>query len=136
MQKLTIILLGLIMLAYAVTRSLDKTKPSRFQHLKGWQKIFGVLAVICTLLIVLNPEFLALSFIGDAAFFDLLVLAISLQLHLLVRQTFHHCVNLLSGAVRAVAIPGPGLRYCSFVSTLLIGGAVAGLQKTVQRILS
>ncbi len=136
MQKVTFILLGLMMLAYAVTQSQHKTKPSRFQHLKGWEKLIGVLAVICTLLIVLNPEFLAFGFIGDAAFFDVLVLAISLQMHLLVRQAFRRSVDLLSRGVRAVGIPSPGLRYCLFVSTLVIGTAVAGFQKTVHRIFS
>jgi uncharacterized membrane protein YkgB len=81
MQKVTLILFALSILAYASTRSLNKTKPSWFQHLKGWQKIFGTLAVVLTLLIILNPEFLALGLVGDTAFFDLLILALSLQMH-------------------------------------------------------
>src|ERR1043166_8012360 len=85
MQRVTIILLGLAILAYASTWSSNKTQPSRFQHLKGWQKIFGVLAVSFALLVVLNPEFLALGLIGDTAFFDMLVLAMSLQLHVFFR---------------------------------------------------
>src|SRR5205809_7834058 len=81
MKNTIIILLGLAMLVYASSRSTAKTKPTRFQGFQGWQKIFGVVAVILTLLIVLNPEFLALGLLGDTAFFDMLVLALSLQLH-------------------------------------------------------
>ena len=136
MQKVTIILLGLTMLAYAITRSPDKTKLSRFQHLKGWQKVFGVLAIILTLLIILNPEFLALGLIGDTAFFDMLVLALSLQLHMVATRAFCSCVAVLSRGVRWLGIPSPGLRYLLAVLTPAIAGAVTAFQKAVHRILS
>ena len=135
MQNLTIILLGLVVFAYASTRSQDKTKPSRFQHLKGWQKIFGVLAVILTLLIILNPELLALGLLGDTAFFDMLVLALSLQMHMFVARAFRRCVAVLSRGVRWLGIPSPGLCYLLAVVTPLIAGAVAMFQKAVHRIL-
>ena len=60
----TIILLGMAMLLCASTRPAGKSRPSRFQHLKGWEKLFGILAVVMTLLIILNPEFLALGLVG------------------------------------------------------------------------
>src|ERR1041385_5306701 len=99
MQNVTIILFALGMLAYASTRSLDKTKVSRFQHLKGWQKLFGALAVILALFIILNPEFLALGLLGDTAFFDILVLALSLQMRALAIRAFHGCVDVLSRGI-------------------------------------
>ena len=136
MQSVTIILLGLAMLAYASARSTNKTLPARFPHLKGWQKIFGVLAIIFTLLIVLNPEFLALGLLGDTAFFDMLVMAMSLQMHMFVRRAFHSCVDVLSRGVRTVGIPSPGLRYLLFVLTPVITGAVAAFQKALHRTLS
>jgi hypothetical protein len=132
MQKIIIILLGLAMLAYASTRSPDKSKLSRFAHLTGWQKIFGVLAVILTLLIVLNPEFLALGLIGDAAFFDLLVLTLSLQLHMAATRAFHSCVELSSRAVRSLGIPSPGLRYLLALLAPIITGVVTAFQKAAQ----
>jgi hypothetical protein len=136
MQKATIILLGLALLAYASTRSPDKTKLPRFPHLKGWQKIFGVLAVILTLLIILNPEFLALGLLGDTAFFDFLVLALSLQVHVFATRAFHSCVEVLSRGARWLGIPSPGLRYLLAVLTPAIAVAVTALHKAVHRILS
>ena len=134
MQRVTIILLGLGMLAYAITRSPDKPRPARFQHLKGWQKIFGVVAVILTLLIILNPEFLALGLLGDTAFFDMLVLAISLQMHAFAARAFRGCVDVLSRGVRWLGIPSPGLRYLLAILTPAIAGAVSAFQKVVHRI--
>jgi hypothetical protein len=136
MQNVTIILFALGMLAYASTRSLDKTKVSRFQHLKGWQKLFGALAVILALFIILNPEFLALGLLGDTAFFDILVLALSLQMRALAIRAFHGCVDVLSRGMRWLAVPSPGLRYLLAVVTPLIAGAVAMFQRAVHRILS
>ena len=136
MEKVTIILLGLVMLAYASTRSPGKTRLSRFQHLKGWQKIFAVLAVILALLIILNPEFLALGLIGDTAFFDMLVLALSLQLHVVATRAFHSCVEVLSRGVRWLGIPSPGLRYLLAILMPAIAGSVTAFQKAVHRILS
>lgn len=136
MLNVTILLLGLALLAYASVRSPNKTLPARFPHLKGWQKVFGVLASIFTLFIILNPEFLALGLLGDSAFFDMLVLAMSLQMHMLVRQAFHRCVDVLSRGLRTAGIPSLGMRYLLFVLTPVITVTVAAFQKGVHRILS
>ena len=136
MDKIIIIALGLAILAYASTRGPNKSKPSRFEHLRGWQKIFGILAVLLTLLIILNPEFLALGLLGDTAFFDVLVLALSLQLHLLAARAFRLGVHGLSRGVRWLAIPSPGLRYLLFLLTPIVAGAVAAVQKAVHRFLA
>ena len=132
MLKITIILLGLLVLAYSTTRSADKTKLTRFQHLKGWQKLFGVVAVILTL----NPEFLALGILGDTAFFDMLVLALSLQLHAFAARAFHRCVNVLVIGGRWLGTPSPGLRYLLAVWTVAIAGAVTAFHKALHRMLS
>ena len=136
MLNITIILLGLLVLAYSTTRSPDKTKLTRFQHLKGWQKIFGVVAVVLTLLIVLNPEFLALGILGDTAFYDMLVLALSLQLHAVVVEAYHRCVNVLVRGGRWLITPSPGLRYLLAVCTVVVAGAVTAFHKVLHRILS
>src|SRR5438128_200179 len=129
MQNLSIILLALTLLAYAATRSTEYTKPPRFPHLKGWQKIFGLVAIIGAMLILMNPELLALGILGDTAFFDMLVLALSLQMHTFVRRAFHRCVDVLARCARSLGIPSPGLRYLLFVLTPFVTGAVATIQK-------
>jgi hypothetical protein len=136
MLKIAIILLVLLVLVSSTTRSSDKRKLTRFQHLKGWQKIFGVVAIVLTLLIVLNPEFLALGILGDTAFFDMLVLAMSLQLHTFAARAFHRCVNVLAIGGRWLGTPSPGLRYLLAVWTVAIAGAVTAFHKALHRILS
>jgi hypothetical protein len=133
MQNITIILFGLAMLAYASTRSPAKIKLSRFPHLKGWQKLFGGVAVVMTLLIILNPEFLALGLLGDTAFFDMLVLALSLQTHVVAVRAFRRGVDLLSKGVRWMGIPSPGLLYLWVVAVVFIGGVASSIQKVVHR---
>ena len=131
-----ILLLGLAMLAWAIIRSGDNAKLTRFQHLRGWQKIFGLLAVILTLLMILNPEFIALGLFGDAAFFDLVVLALSLRMHGLAAGAWHRGIDWLSRGARRLGIPSPGLVRLLAVLTLAIGAVASALQKAVNRILS
>jgi hypothetical protein len=49
-------------------------------RLTSWQMLIGLVAVIMGTVIVMTPEFYALGILGDSAFFDILVLAISFQL--------------------------------------------------------
>jgi hypothetical protein len=98
--------------------------------------VLGVVAAILALLILLNPEFLALGFLGDAAFFDMLVLAMSLQMHTFAAGAFRACVKALSKGTRWLGVPSPGLSYLLTVTTLCIGSAVSAFQKAVQRFLS
>jgi hypothetical protein len=130
------ILLALAVFACASTRSPDKTKPSRFGHLRGWRKIFGVLAVILTLFIILNPDFIALGLIGDSTFFDMLVLALSVQMSAFVAAAFRGCVAVLSRGVRWLGIPSPGLQCMTAVLIPVLICAVTTIQKAVHRILS
>ena len=123
-------------LAYVITRSSAKTKGSRFPHLKGWQKVFGVLAIILTIFIIINPEFLARGLIGDTAFIDLLIFALSLQLHVFATRAFRICVDLVTKSVRWLAIPSAGTLYLLALITTLTTGAVAAFQKAVHRFLS
>jgi uncharacterized membrane protein YkgB len=136
MQPTTIILLGLAVLACARTRSPDKTRPSRFQHLRGWQKIFGILALILTLLIILNPETLALGLLGDTAFVDMLVLVLSLQMSVFATRAFDSCGSVLFKMVKWLGIPSPGLRCLLAFLTIAFSGAVTAFQKAVDRIQS
>ena len=124
------------MLTFASKRAARRGKLKWFRQLSGSQKIFGVVAFAMVLLIFLNPEFLALGFLGDTALFDMLVLAISLQLHTHVIRIGRGVIASLDRARRWAGIPSVGLRYEWAVWTALIASVVSVLQKAVHRIFS
>jgi hypothetical protein len=132
MQTPVLILVALILLACAVRRS-SHIEPVWSQHLKGWQKVFGLAAVIMALLILSNPEFLALGLLGDTAFFDMLVLALSLQMHMFAVRAFQSCLDALRRALRWLGIPSLGLRYLLAVLTPIVAGGVSALQQGLHR---
>ena len=136
MQITPIILFGLVIIAFASTWSPDRMKPTWSRHLSGWQKLFGMVAFVAAILIIINPEFLALGLLGDTAFFDLLVFAISLQLQSFVARALRNCATELPKAVQWMKIPSPGMRYLLAVSALTIGNAASAFQKAVHRFLS
>ena len=136
MQNTTVILAGLALLAYACLRRPKNSRRAWFQQLKGWQKIVGVVAVLLTLLIAINPEFLALGLLGDTTFIDLFILLLSLQMHQYAAQAIRAFAATLSRGVRSLAIPSPGFSYILFVLTIGIASAFYTLQRTVNRLLS
>jgi hypothetical protein len=136
MQKVTIILLGIALLVYTLKRAPNPAKPIRFPHLRGWQKIFGVLAAVATLLIILNPEFLALGLIGDTAFLEMFIFALSLQMHHQVARFFHNSVDLMSRGMRRLGTLSPGLCYLLAILMPAVAGLVTAFQKAAHRILS
>jgi hypothetical protein len=83
----------------ARTRRTAKPQPAWAVQLRGWHKIFGLVALALALVIMLNPEFLALGLVGDAAFFDVLVLLLSLQLKGLLLQAWSYFRNLFERVV-------------------------------------
>src|SRR5215204_257734 len=101
MHTTPIILVALALLACAFSRS-NIIKPAWSQHLAGWRKIFGLAAFIGAVLILINPEFLALGLLGDTAFFEMLVLALSSQMHVFVTRAFHRCADVVSGVMRGL----------------------------------
>ena len=134
MQTQLILLVGLaVILAGVLHPAPGRMKPAWLQPLNGWQPVFGLVAFLLVVLVMLNPEFLALGLLGDTAFFDMLVLALTLQMHLSVVRACRRCVTGLTKVVRYVAIPSPGLRYLLGSSTLLIGSLVTFIQKVVHR---
>lgn len=68
-----------LIVACSHPKTFTRSKPVWLEGLQGWQKGFGIAAFLLALLIFMNPEFLALGLLGDAALFDALVLALSLQ---------------------------------------------------------
>jgi hypothetical protein len=117
-------------------RSSRKPTPKWAELLNGSQKLFAIVAVILTLLILLNPEFLALGLLGDAAFFDLMVLALTLQMHAFAARAFQTCLTGLSRGIRWLGIPSPGLLYLIGISTFAFRYAASAIQKIMVRILS
>ena len=117
------------MLAFAGKRAARQGKLKWFRQLNGSQKIFGVVAFVLVLLILLNPEFLALGFLGDTALFDMLVLAISIQLHTHVIRAGRGFITALTRGMQWAGIPSPGLRYEWAVITCLIGSAYLSFKK-------
>jgi hypothetical protein len=126
------ILLALILLACALRRS-SRIEPVWSQHRKGGQKVFTLAAVIMAILIVMNPEFLALGILGDTAFFDMLVLALSLQMHMVVVRVFHSCLDVLRRTLRWLGIPSLGLRYLLAVLTPIVSSAVSTFRQGLHR---
>lgn len=136
MKTQFVILLGLgVVLACVMTRPRNGVKPAWAQQLKGWQKVFGVIALVATMLIILNPEFFALGLLGDTAFFDMFVLALSLQMHMFFVRACRACVVVLARAVRWVSIPSPRLSYLMAITALAMG-EVATLIRKACRIVS
>jgi hypothetical protein len=80
MQASPNIIFGLALFAFALGILPDKYRPAWIHRLTSWQMLIGLVALAVATLIVITPEFYALGILGDSAFFDLLVLAISFQL--------------------------------------------------------
>ena len=81
------------MALYALYRLPDKFKISGSPSLRRWSPLFGVLALLAVIVILMNPEFFALGLFGDTAFFDFLVLAISCQMQGWVIRAVHYAFN-------------------------------------------
>jgi hypothetical protein len=121
----TIILFGfLIVVVCAAQRGPKRNKPVWAEHLEGWQKVFGLAALILAFLIMMNPEFLALGLVGDATFFDLLVLTLSLQLRSVVFSV-GHSLRVTYSKIWSFAICGVRRDFAMLVFTLASLGRTA-----------
>jgi hypothetical protein len=136
MQTIAFILLGLAALAYARVHPPKLCQPTRFPPFKGWQKLLGLAAIAIALLIVLNPEFLALGLLGDSTFFDLLVVALTLQMHELLRRLFSRSWQALARSLRWLGIPKPEWGHLLTILLPWVGKAAVSLQKTWHRLIS
>jgi len=91
---------------------------------------------VMTMIILLNPEFLALGLLGDSAIFDMLALALSVQMLVSVQWVWHHISRSFVQTMRWVGIPSPGFRYLLAISTVAITNTFSELQKLLHRISS
>jgi hypothetical protein len=130
MRKGLAILLLSLGLAALAHRRLKRSNRQWFRNLKGWQKWLGLLAI----LVILNPEFLALGLLGDSAFFDMLALALSVQMLVSVRLVWHKLSIGFIRGLRWLGIPSPGFRFLMAVTTVALAAALSPLQKVTHRL--
>ena len=103
--------------------------------LASWEKMTGLLAVVLALLVVLTPEFAALGLIGDSAFFDLLVLLMSLQIQSIATVIRSVLINSLRRVM--VWFFAPRVSYLFWLSAYgAVLAAVGHVQRLVHRIWS
>jgi hypothetical protein len=132
MRRILILLSAVAIVAHVLNRKSARGIPPHFQQLQGWQKLLGLVAMILALLIILNPEFLALGLVGDAAFFDVLVLLLSLQFQTIAARAWH-CVCALSSTVGRMLIARMSLSFVAIAVALApIGTVVAAIRKALQ----
>lgn len=125
--------LGLL-IALVCAAGLNRKGFTWFQELTGWQKVFGVLALVAAIVIMANPEFICLGLLGDATFFDLLVLALSLQMHGIATELWRRLLKTGARALRWLNIPSPGLLYLICAWTFVIAAVSTAIQKLLTRI--
>jgi hypothetical protein len=85
LSPITIIGFALLLLALASVP--DQYKPDWFSRLTWWQVLIGLIATFAAFVIIMSPEFYALGLLGDSTFFDLLALAIGLQLQIFLSRS-------------------------------------------------
>jgi|ERR1043166_941722 hypothetical protein len=124
--------LGLALGACVFTQLPDRTRQKWSECVNWWHALVGVIAVVLAFVILLNPEFLALGFLGDTAFFDLLVLLIGLQLRTVAAQAWRGIVW-----VFARILCWPSLSYLLVLSMFtVLADMFSTIQKFVHRISS
>ena len=129
-----VLIFALVLLGYATFQQSRKARPSA-PGKQWWQQLLGVIAFLAAIVIIINPEFVALGFLGDTAFFDLLVLLLSLQLQMVGAQVRSFLVARFSRTVCWFLYPrlSFALVFSAFVG---IATAFATLQRFVHRICS
>ena len=126
-------IIGFALFVFALAFVPDKYKPAWIYRLSWWQVLIGLVATVAAFLIIMNPEFLAWGILGDSAFFDLLVLAIGIQLQMILSRIG---VCIVSGTKSTVLFVAMGI-YADWMLLMLTVSSVGYvLQRAVHRILS
>lgn len=120
-------IIGLAFVGIALALLPEKYQPKWIQQLKWWQILIGLVATVVALLIVMNPEFYALGILGDSTFFDLLAVAIGIQLQTVFSRVG---VYVLAGGARVARFLH--WRFC--IDCMLIALAVADIASAIQRL--
>jgi hypothetical protein len=119
-----VMLFGLAIVAYALYRRRSRGGgPVARSGLNGGHKLLGVIfLMILPLLILVNPELLALGFLGDAAFVDLLVLLIGLQFQMaaaLLRSLIGSALSRITRYLGSPRIAHVGVMFCIAIENVI-----------------
>ncbi len=136
METAMIILLGLAWFGIVKKRLSNHTRPTWLRHFEGRRKILGMVAAVIGFVILLNPELMALGILGDAAFFDILVVAIGLQVHMDTTRIFRMFVDALFSVGRWLGTPSPRLACLATFAAITISCGVAACQRILGRVLA
>jgi hypothetical protein len=109
-------------------RRLNGLEAVTSEQLRWWQKLVGVVALMCVVLIAVNPEFWALGLLGDTAFFDLFVLLLSIQLQMALGWAWGIFSASLCWGLRWIITPRP--RWSYLLAAWIVGAAVNGVHVT------
>ncbi len=133
MKMTPTLLFGLALVAYALTRVPGKYRPAWMHRLNSWQVLLGVVAVVMALLIVMNPEFYVLGIFGDSAFFDLLVLAISVELQVVMSRVWRFVAARITRVRWEISME---YRLVAWAFVTLLATSIASIQKVMHRLSS
>ncbi len=109
-------------LAWICIRRSSGLKSVTFEKLSWWQKLVGIVALLCVVVVAVNPEFWALGLLGDTTFFDMFVLLMSIQLQMTLVWVWGWGRTLLSRGLRWMITPSP--RWSHLMAAWTIGASV------------
>ena len=132
MRQTVIVLASLGFIAYAIILR----SGQRYERFTGWRKLFGFVAVVLAVLILLNPDLQALGLLGDTSVADVLAMALSLQMLVIGQWACRGVSTALVRGARWLGIPSPGLRLLIAFAAVAIASACSLAPKGVHRILS
>ncbi|HTV41562.1 MAG TPA: hypothetical protein VMF08_13350 [Candidatus Sulfotelmatobacter sp.] len=122
-------IIGLALFGFVLALLPDKYKPKWIYRLNWWQMLIGLIAVVAAIVILATPEFCALGLLGDSTFFDILVLAISIQLQVILSRIGVRAVSAVKWTIRRMVI-------MAMLLAMAAQDMAAVAQKVVHRLLS
>ena len=124
---------GLAILGFVTALLPDRYKPKWTLRLNWWQMLIGLIAVVAAIVIVATPEFYALGILGDSTFFDILVLAISIQLQGILSQIGLRVVSAIKWTIRTISLH---MAIDAMILAFIAHDVVTVAQKVAHRLLS
>jgi hypothetical protein len=97
-------IIGLALLGFVLALLPDRYKPKWICRLNWWQMLIGLIAVVAAIVIVATPEFYALGILGDSTLFDILVLAIGIQLQVILSRIGVRVVSVIKWMIRFISL--------------------------------
>src|SRR4051794_11787411 len=113
------ILIILAILVWICIRRSSGLKSANSDKLRWWQKLVAIVALLCVVMIAVNPEFWALGLLGDTTFFDVFVLLMSIQLQMTLVWVWRWGGEFFSRALRWIIRPRP--RWSHLMAAWAIG---------------